>query len=131
MDSFALSQSFIGASITLTGRGGTSRHMKVEDVDDMDELPDSLVDKMYDELLAEKDSEPNRDSDHGKNTKTKAGNKSRKRKTIAPAASATAGKSVKPAQNKFTPNITAVGKNAKSRLFDYESEQKSASTIAK
>ena len=54
MDSFGLSQSFIGASITLTGRGGTSRQIRPEDLEDMDELPDSLVDRMYNDLVADK-----------------------------------------------------------------------------
>lgn len=53
MDSLAISQSLIGASITLTGRAGTSRAVRAEDIDDMDELPDSLVDKMYNELVGD------------------------------------------------------------------------------
>ena len=130
MDSLALSQSFIGASITLTGRGGTSRHLKAEDIEDMDELPDSLVDKMYNEIV-DKDTESHEATERPKDTTTKTGANQRKRKTIAPAASATARQSVQPTQKKYAPNITTVGKKAKSRLFHYESENRSASTIGK
>lgn len=133
MDSLGLSQSFIGASITLTGRGGTSRQIKPEDLEDMDELPDSLVDRMYNDLVADKvTGSPEATERSEKPTRPKkTDNRSRKRKTIAPAASRTASKGFQPAQKKYAPNITAVGKKAKSRLFDYESDHRSASTVVR
>lgn len=122
MDSLAISQSLIGASITLTGRGGTSRMVRAEDIEDMDELPDSLVDKMYNDLVGDSVATSSEPSEREKKPKAapKNAGKSKKRKIAPATASLSQSSSVR-----FAPSITSVGKKAKSRLFDYESDQHS------
>ena len=58
-DSLLLSQSYIGASMTLTNRGGPTTSGvylgQIQEADDLDEIPDSIVDKLYNDLLGDRD----------------------------------------------------------------------------
>ena len=90
----------------------------------MDELPDSLIDKMYQEMVLDKPQTAESTQDDQKTNKKSKTSKAKtkaKAKYIAPTTSQPSSKpGVKYAARTAAPKITDVGKKATSRLFDYE-----------